>query len=203
MYNDSTLRQPRILLEIAIGAAIAVAALAGLLSDAPGQDLGLIIGITLLAAKVLGNKADDGEDDVQGQHPITRFVFGAVNGGDFEDTDELVDDEFRAYANGYPMVVVGADHGPELLRTAFGYWREALPDMRWELYDEAAQKQEDKSEMLALRFVSTATIEDEARDIEMAGFARVIDRQLVELRLVLDMSVFNDYRRAAGLPAIE
>ena len=37
----------------------------------------------------------------------------------------------------------------------------------------------------------------------MAGLARVIDKQLAELRLVLDMSVFNDYRRAVGLPAIE
>ena len=57
--------------------------------------------------------------------------------------------------------------------------------------------------MVALRFVSSATVEGETRDIEMAGFARVADKRLAELRLVLDMSVFNDYRRAIGLPAIE
>jgi hypothetical protein len=130
-------------------------------------------------------------------------MFNAVNTGDFEGVEDIVSDDFRAYADGYPLLMDEADQGPVLLKTVFSNLRDALPDVRWELYDEAAQKQPDKSELLALRFVSVQTIAGESREIEIATFARVTDKRLEEWRMVVDLTIFNELRSAAGLPLLD
>jgi hypothetical protein len=79
---------------------------------------------------------------------------------------------------------------------------ESLPDMRWELYDEVSEKKH-KTEKVAIRFVSHATIDGVERQIEAAVFATVEDKKLFEWRLVVDMTLYNLYRATVGLPPIE
>jgi hypothetical protein len=95
------------------------------------------------------------------------------------------------------------DQGPELLVGIFDYLRKAVPNVRWELYGEVAGKQPDKSELVAIRFVARGTIEDAEHDIEIAAFVRIVGRQMAELRLVTDLTAFNVYRAAIGLPILE
>ena len=167
------------------------------------MDHGLLIGAGILIARYFGKKGDHADEDAQGEHPATRFLFKAINEGDFEGAEDIVSEEFRAYANGYPLLADELDQGPQLIRAAFSYWRESLGDVRWELYDEAVQEQQDKSELLALRFVSAQIIADEPREIEIAAFARVKQGMLVEWRMVLDLTIFNEFRSAVGLPLLD
>ena len=130
-------------------------------------------------------------------------MFNAMNTGDFEGVEDIAADDFRAFADGYPLLMDEADKGPALLETLFSNFREALSDVRWELYDEAVQKQPDKSELLALRFVSTQTLAGESSEIEIATFARITENKLEEWRMVVDLTIFNELRHAAGLPILD
>ncbi|MGD8684547.1 MAG: hypothetical protein PVG27_11395 [Chloroflexota bacterium] len=188
---------------VALTAVLAAALLIELQAGAGGLGYGLLVGAGLLLYKAFGHKRDDADESAQGDHPVTRFMFNAVNTGDFEGVEDIVSDDFRAYADGYPLLMDEADQGPVLLKTVFSNLRDALPDVRWELYDEAAQKQPDKSELLALRFVSVQTIAGESREIEIATFARVTDKRLEEWRMVVDLTIFNELRSAAGLPLLD
>ena len=172
-------------------------------SGSAGLAYGLLISAAILAIKKHGDKSDDADEDVQGKHPATRFLFRAANAGDFDDVEDTVDDDFQAYANGYAMLAEETDRGPKLLVDLFEYWRKAIPDKRWELYDEVSGKQEDKSELISFRFVATGTIAGAKHDIELAAFVRVIDKKMTEMRLVTDLTIFNEYRAAVGLPILE
>ena len=172
-------------------------------SGSAGMAYGLLISAAILAIKKHGDKSDDADDDVQGEHPATRFLFRAANAGDYEGIEDVVDDDFGAYANGYAMLSEETDRGPDLLVGLFDYWGQAIPDMRWELYDEVSGKQKDKSELVTFRFVATGTIAGAKHDIELAAFVRVIDKKMTEMRLVTDLTIFNEYRAAVGLPILE
>ena len=50
---------------------------------------------------------------------------------------------------------------------------------------------------------SAQTIANEPREIEIAAFAKVKQGMLVEWRMVLDLTIFNEFRRAVGLPLID
>ena len=52
-------------------------------------------------------------------------------------------------------------------------------------------------------FHSCSEIVDMAKQVEMAGFLTVADNKLSELRIVTDLTAFNDMRTAAGLPALD
>lgn len=168
-----------------------------------GLQHGLLIGAALLIKKHFGSKSDDADGDVQGEHAVTRCLFRAANAREFDGVEDVVSEDFRAYANGYAMYAEETDRGPELLQSLFEYWQHAIPDARWELYDEAADKRKDKSELVVIRFVVSGTIEGKEREIEIAAFARVVDERLSELRLVTDLTIFNEYRAAIGLPILD
>ena len=188
---------------IALTGVFAAALLIELQAGTGGLEYGLLISAGLLIYKAFGHKHDDADESAQGDHPVTRFMFNAVNTGDFEGVDDIVSDDFRAFADGYPLMMDEADKGPVLLKAVFSNFRDALPDVHWELYDEAVQKLHDKTELLALRFVSIQTVAGEAREIEIATFARVTDKRLEEWRMVVDLTIFNELRRAAGLPLLD
>ena len=164
---------------------------------------GLLISAAILAIKKFGNRSDDADEDVQGKHPATRLLFRAANAGDYDDVEDLVSVDFGAYANGYTMLAEETDRGPALLVGLFDYWRKAIPDERRQLYDEVSGKEEDKSELVSMRFVASGTIEGSEHDIEIDAFTRVVDKKLVEMRLVTDLTVFNEYRASIGLPILE
>jgi ketosteroid isomerase-like protein len=158
--------------------------------------------IGVVAKKFFGSRHRDADEDVQGDHPVVRAIFGAMNTGDFDGFEDIVDEECRVYANGHRVESETVDRGPELLVGTMRAFREAFPDIRWELYDEVTEKAH-KTEKVAIRFVSHATIEGEERQIEVAVFATVEDKKLFEWREVLDMTVANLHRTAAGLAPIE
>ncbi len=161
--------------------------------------ISLAVGV---AAKYFGSRRDDADEDVQGNHPVVQAVFGAINTGDFDGLEDMVDEEFQIYANGHRAVRGTVDRGPDLLVGTIRAFREALPDIRWELYDEVGEK-EHKTEKVAFRFVSLATIDGEERQIEVAVFAVVEDKKLFEWREVLDVNLYNLHRVAVGLPPID
>ena len=156
-----------------------------------------------IAAKFFGSKRDAADEDAQGDHPAVRFLFQAANAGEFEGVEDIVDREFRAYAFGYPLGTRDVDRGPALLVDTLEYWREEIPDTRWELYDEVTQREPELTDGIAIRFVHTGTIDGVEREVEGAAFAKVVDKKLTELRYVLDMTVFNDHRRFIGLDPLE
>lgn len=172
-------------------------------STSSSLEYGLLIAAAAFAIKKFGNKSDDADEDVQGKHPATRFLFRAANAGDYDDVEDAVGEDFQAYANGYAMLAAETDRGPALLVDLFDYWRQAIPDERWELYDEVSGKQEDKSELVSLRFVAGGTIDGTVHDIEIAAFIRVVDKKITEMRLVTDLTIFNEYRAAIGLPILD
>ena len=188
---------------LALTGVLSVALLIELQAGTAGLEYGLLIGAGLLLYKAFGHRHDDADENAQGEHPVTRFVFNAMNTGDFEGVEDIVADDFKMFADGYPLLMDEADQGPALLETLFSNFREALSDVRWELYDETVQKQKDKSELLALRLVSTQTLGGESREIEIATFARITDKKLTEWRMVVDLTIFNELRSAAGLPILD
>ena len=193
----------RVTAHVALTGALTVALLVELEAGTGGLEHGLLIGAGLLIYKAFGHKSDDADEDAQGEHPVTRFMFKAMNSGEFEGVDDIAADDLRLFADGYPLLMEEAEQGPALLEALFTNYRGALSDVRWELYDEAFQKQPDKSELLALRFVSVQTVDDQPREIEIAAFGRVEDKKLTEWRMVVDLTVFNELRVAAGLPILD
>jgi hypothetical protein len=188
---------------LALTGVLSVALLIELQAGPGGLEYGLLIGAGLLLYKKFGHKSDDADENAQGEHPVTRFIFNAMNTGDFEGVEDIVADDFKMFADGYPLLMDEADQGPALLKALFSNYRDALSDVRWELYDEAVQKQKDKSELLALRFVSSQTLDGKSHEIEIAAFARVTDKRLEEWRMVVDLTIFNELRSAAGLPILD
>lgn len=154
------------------------------------------------AFKYFGDDRDDASDDAQGDHPIVRALFRAVNTGDFTGVDDLVDEDCEAYANGYRLNSDSADRGPDLMVETMKTFRDELDDYAWKLYDEVSGK-DDGIEKLAIRFVSSATIDGEHHEVEVAVFARIEDDKITEWREVLDMTLSNQRRQAAGLATIE
>ena len=125
-----------------------------------------------------------------------------MNNDDFEAIEEVVHPDFAAYANEYPIVSGEIGRGPELLVESHRIWNETAPDLRWELYDEVTQKEPDKTDRIAVRFVAHRMADGKARQTEVAAFAEVVDKKLVEWREVVDLTVLNEHRAAAGLPPI-
>ena len=206
LFEPVGLKRRRVAAVVAILSAVAlvVEALSGFGSDVShGVLVAVVGGLAAGAAKFFGSKSDDADEDAQGDHRVVRFLFGAANAGEYEGVEDIVDPEFRAYAFGYPLGTAEVDRGPELLVESLEYWREAIPDTRWELYDEVTQKEPELTDGIAIRFVHTGTIDGVEREVEGAFFAKVVDKKLTELRYVLDMTVFNDHRRYIGLDPLE
>ena len=160
------------------------------------------IGVGAIAKRFFGKNRNDKDEDVQGDHPIARALFRAMNSDEFDDLEAVIDDDCEVYANGFRLSRGSVDHGPELITGSMRAFREELPDVRWKLYDELAGK-DNKTDKLALRFVSRATIDGDDHQVEVAAFAILEDDKVTEWREVLDMTLSNERRAASGLPLIE
>jgi len=115
---------------LALTGVLAVALLIELQAGTAGPEYGLLIGAGLLLYKAFGRKSDDADENAQGEHPVTRFMFNAMNTGDFEGVEDIAADDFKAFADGYPLLMADADQGPALLETLFSNFRDALSDVR-------------------------------------------------------------------------
>ena len=159
------------------------------------------IAVGAVAAKFFGKKRTDADEDVQGDHPIVRAMFRAINTGEDNDLRELLHPDLRLYVNDYPVVDHVRDHGPMLVLEAFNDLRLNLPDIRWELYDELSGKDEGEQK-IAIRFSSQSTLDGVEVDFSIAAFGIVRDEQLIEWRQVADLETFESHREAAHRPPI-
>ena len=154
--------------------------------------------------KFFGNKKEDDEGAI-GDHPMVRFLFDALVTGNIDATDEMVDSDFRGYANGYPVFDPSDGHGPEQFDENIEYWRTTTPDLSVDLYDELSEKGKDKTETVAIRFVFTGTITsagvEEPFETEAAAFLIITKGKLIEWRIVVDEGFFRDLRTGMGLPS--
>ena len=154
--------------------------------------------------KFFGNKKEDDEGAI-GDHPMVRFLFDALVTGNIDATDEMVDSDFRGYANGYPVFDPSEGHGPEQVDENIEYWRTTTPDLSVDLYDELSEKGKDKTETVAIRFVFTGTITsagvEEPFETEAAAFLIITKGKLIEWRIVVDEGFFRDLRTGMGLPS--
>ena len=155
------------------------------------------------AVKWFGNKRDDSDDEVQGDDPIVRALFKAVNEGEIDDLKKLIDDTCTIWVNSEPLTRNDddLDHGPDLWDDALSDLRTAHPDVHWELYDELTGKDEGKQK-ITIRFVSTMTVDGDKDEFEVACFGIVKDKKLTEWHQVADMDTYNRRRADTGEDAV-
>lgn len=155
------------------------------------------------AVKWFGSRRDDADDDVQGDDPIVRAMFKAVNDGEIDDLEKLIDDSCTIWVNSEQLARNdGAlTHGPDLWNDALSDIRSAHPDVRWELYDELVGKDEGKRK-IAIRLVSTITVDGEQDKFEVACFGIVEDKKLIEWHQVADQDAYNRRRVDTGEDAV-
>ena len=194
----------RFLILVAIDLAIFAVLLAILLwSGHTGPQLSLIPTlVAVTATKFFGSKKD--EDATFGDHPAVQFTFKALATGELEGVHKMVAVDFSAYANGYPVVDSYGGNGPAQFAENIEYWRTVVPDLAVDIYDEVSQKDPDKTDGIAVRFVFTGTLTtpDVEREFEVEGaaFIKVVNHMLSEWRVVVDTIFLDDLRSAMGQP---
>ncbi len=160
--------------------------------------------VVVVSKKFFGNKKEE-DDEAIGEHPVVRFLFDALTTGNIDATHEMVDPNFRGYANGYPVFDPSDGNGPEQFNENIEYWRLTVPDLSVDLYDELAEKGKEKTEKIAVRFVFMGTMSaagvEESFETEAAAFLTVVNDRLVEWRIVVDEAFFHDLRAAMGRPS--
>jgi hypothetical protein len=150
------------------------------------------------AVKWYGSRHKKADGDAQGDDPIVRAMFRAINDGDVDGLKDHVADDCRIAINSIELA--RAEHltnGWELWADAINDIREAYPDIRWALYDELTGKDEGEHK-IAIRFVSTVTVDDVVEEFEVAGFGVVDDKKLIEWHQVADLETYNRRRTASG-----
>lgn len=190
-FNGFELETRRgVLLFYLISAALLGVSLAWILSTgSDGPQLSLIPTLIALGGAKFFGKKRDGEAD-WGSHPTVAFILKALATGEMESVDDMVDEQFAAYANGYTVVDPDHGSGPARFSENIDYWRSVVPDLSVMLYDEVSQKEENKTDSVAVRYVMSGTLHleasEEAIDVEAAAFIKVVDKKLTEWRVVLD-----------------
>jgi hypothetical protein len=158
--------------------------------------------VVLIGKKFFGNKKE-GDDGAIGEHPAVRFLLDALTTGNIDATDKMVAPDFRGYANGYAIFDASDGNGREQFNKNIEHWRINAPDLSVDLYDELAEKGEDKTENVAIRFVFSGTLTtagvEEPFETEAAAFLTLSKDKLVEWRIVVDEGFFRDLRDAMGL----
>ena len=180
----------------------------------PGDDEGVDVMVMIAAGvgaavKWFGSKRgddDDGADgsdgDAQGDDPIVRAMFKAVNEGDLDGLKEHIGDDCRIAVNSTDVArEEDLTNGWDLWADALNDLRDAFPGAHWELYDELTGKDEGKHK-IAIRFVSTITVDGQQHDMEVGGFGIVEDEKLTEWHQVADMETYNLRRQQTGEDAL-
>ena len=187
-------------------AAAATAILIGymLWSGTDGPQLGLIPTlIAVTAKKFFGHKEDP--EDALGDDPAVAYIFKALTTGEMDDVDDMVADDFHAYANGVEVVDAASGDGAAAFKQNIEYWRTTVPNLSVDLYDEVSQKDPHKTDSIAVRYVVSGTLPVEGSKlpfvIEAAALVKVVDHVITEWRVVVDETFFEELRAAMGLPS--
>lgn len=156
------------------------------------------------AVKWFGSRRK-GDDDAtgQGDNTIVKALFKAANHGEFDDLLALVDDACRISINSEELTRNdGAlDRGPELFADALGDMRTGAPDVRWELYDELSGKDDDDHK-IAIRFVSSSTVDGAKDELEVACWGVVKNDKLTEWHQTADQESYDLRRKRTGEDAV-
>lgn len=155
------------------------------------------------AVKWFGSKRRDADDHVQGDNPIVRAMFKAVNDGEIDDLKKLIDDNCTIWINSEQLsrndgALTG---GPDLWADALSEARTAHPDVHWELYDELTGKDEGKHK-IAIRFVSKTTVDGVKDEFEVACVGIVENEKLIEWHQVADQETYDRRRADTGEDAV-
>ncbi len=194
-------RRRRLLAAVVVAALIAVFMLA---TGTEGAQLGLIPTLIAISAKkFFGSKKDD--PDALGDHPAVAYIFKALTTGEMDDVEEMVAADFHAYANGYEVVDQDGGDGAAQFKENMEYWRSTVSNLSVDLYDELSQKDPDKTDSIAVRYVISGSFQAEGTAIpfviEAAAFVKVVDHKIAEWRVVVDETFFEEVRAAMGLSA--
>ena len=155
-------------------------------------------------AKWFGSKRKGGDDvgDAPGDTPIVRAMFKAINEGDVDGFEQYVDEDCRIAINSIEIARNDdVDHGFELWADAINDARDAFPGVEWELYDELYGT-DDGKDKIAIRFVSTLSVDGEEHHFEVAGFGIVEDHKLKEWHQVADQETYDRRRMQTGEEAL-
>ncbi len=194
-------RRRRLLAAVVVAALIAVFML---VTGTEGAQLGLIPTLIAISAKkFFGRKKDD--PDPLGDHPAVAYIFKALTTGEMDDVEEMVAADFHAYANGYEVVDSDGGDGAAQFKQNIEYWRSTVSNLSVDLYDELSQKDPDKTDSIAVRYVISGSFQAEGTAIpfviEAAAFVKVVDHKIADWRLVVDETFFEEVRAAMGLSA--
>ena len=192
----------RFIVWVAIELALVVALVAFLQwSGHSGPQLALIPTLIAVTAKKFFGKSKD-VDAAFGDHPAVAFTFKALATGELGDVDEMIAEDFTAYANGYTTVDPEGGIGPEAFAQNVEYWRSAVPDLAVTIYDEVSRKDPDKTDSIAVRFVFSGTLTgpdlEHRFETEAAAFIKVVDHELTEWRVVVDTPFLDELGAAMG-----
>ena len=194
-------RRRRLLAAVVVAALIAVFMLG---TGTEGAQLGLIPTLIAISAKkFFGSKKYD--PDALGDHPAVAYIFKALTTGEMDDVEEMVAADFHAYANGYEVVDQDGGDGAAQFRENIEYWRSTVPNLTVDLYDEVSQKEPDKTDSVAVRYVISGSLPTEEDGLpftaEVAAFVKVVDHKITEWRVVVDQTFLEEVRAAMGLPS--
>ena len=199
-FGESRRQRRRLLLSVVVTALVAVFML---VTGADGAQLGLIPTLSAISAKkFFGNKNDD--PDALGDHPAVAYIFKALTTGEMDEVEEMVAADFHAYANGYEVVESDGGNGAAQFRRNIEYWRATVPNLSVDLYDEVSQKEPDKTDSIAVRYVISGSLPMEDYELpftaEVATFIKVVDHKITEWRVVVDQTFLEEVRAAMGIP---
>ena len=153
------------------------------------------------AVKWFGSKRG-GDDDSPGDNPIVKAMFKAINEGDLDGFKKYVGDDCRIAINSIDIArEEKLTNGWDLWADAINDIRTAFPGVHWELYDELAGKDEGKHK-IAVRFVSTVTVDGDEHDMEVACFGIAEDDKLTEWHQVADQTTYDRRRQQTGEDAL-
>jgi len=143
-------------------------------------------------------KGDEGATG-QGDTKIVKALFKAANHGDFDDFLALVDDDCRVSINSEELTRNDGklDRGPKLFEDALDDMRTASPDVRWDLYDELSGK-DDGDHKIAIRFVSSSTVDGAKDELEVACWGVVKNDKLTEWHQTADQAAYDRRRERSG-----
>ena len=192
------------LLMVAAAGVLLAAFVVLFLDGTDGTQLGLIPTLIAVSAKKFFGDAND-DPDALGDHPAVAYIFKALTTGEMDNVEDMVSDDFHAYANGYEVVDSGGEDGAAQFRRNIEYWRSTVPNLSVDLYDEVSQKEPGKTDGIAVRYVVSGAFPVEDHElpfvVEVAAFVKVVDHKIAEWRVVVDQTFFEEVREAMGLPS--
>ena len=109
-----------------------------------GTQLAVIPTLIALASKRFFGKDKGDPETALAENPSVAFVLGALTTGNIEDAEQYIDANAVSYANGYMLLDPDRGDSPVQFVANVSFWREHVPDLSMNVYDEIVKKQRHK-----------------------------------------------------------